>query len=225
MVLLLFALQRRDRLMIAKLRVRVMSIEIPFSAPCERNKDDIFDVISPYLTQVGAVLEIGTGTAQHAVHFAYKLPSIDWQTSDQASYLGGIRAQLDNAKLSNIRYPLTLDVNQKRWVESGERFSAVYTANTFHIMDWQSVQAFFSRLPSVCLNGAYLIVYGPFKYQGEFTSESNRHFDETLRNSDWGSGIVDYEKIAELAQAVNFRLVKDVSMPANNQCLIFQCTH
>jgi len=136
--------------------------------------------------------------------------------------LDGIRAQLANAGLSNIRAPLTLDVNQARWLDSGERFPAVYTANTFHIMDWPTVQAFFSGLPSVCLNDAYLIVYGPFKYNGKFTSESNRNFDETLRNSDWGSAILDYEQVAELALAAGFGLLKDVAMPANNQCLIFQ---
>lgn len=199
-----------------------MSIEIPFSAPCERNKDVILEVISPYLEKVDSVLEIGTGTAQHALHFAKELPRLIWQTSDQLPYLEGIHAQLDNTPLENVRYPITLDVNQSVWCEGGERFPAVFTANTFHIMSWSSVRAFFSGLPEVTTSDAYLIVYGPFKYHGKFTSESNKEFDQTLRASDWGSAIPDYYEVAELAKGAGFVLVKDVTMPANNQCLIFE---
>jgi len=199
-----------------------MAIEIPFSAPCERNKNDILEAIEPHLRDRDVVLEIGTGTAQHAVHFATQLPQLIWQTSDQASYLNCIRAQLDNAQLQNVRYPLTLDVNQPVWIRNSQRFSAVYTANTFHIMDWASVQAFFCGLSRVTFDEAILIVYGPFKYGGKFTTESNKAFDEKLRASDWGSAIRDFERVNELAEKVGFSLLQDVSMPANNQCLIFQ---
>lgn len=199
-----------------------MSIDLPFSAPCERNKNDILEAITPYLKSVSTALEIGTGTAQHAVCFAQQHPHLIWQTSDQESYLAGIRAQLDHAKLPNLPAPLLLNVNQQRWIDDDSLFAAVYTANTLHIMDPKSVRAFFLGLPNVTSRGAYLIIYGPFKYSGKFTSESNRQFDETLRESDWGYAIPDFETVAELAEEVGFNLREDMTMPANNQCLIFQ---
>lgn len=199
-----------------------MSINLPFSAPCERNKNHILEEISPYLQSVSTVLEIGTGTAQHAVYFAQKHPHLIWQTSDQESYLAGIRAQLNHAELPNLPAPALLNVNQQHWFDSHALFATVYTANTLHIMDATSVRAFFLGLPKVTSSGAYLIIYGPFKYRGKFTSESNRQFDETLRASDWGYAIPNFEEVAELAGESGFDLLEDVVMPANNQCLIFQ---
>lgn len=199
-----------------------MPIEIPFSAACDRNKKYILKTIFPYLKHADTVLEIGTGTAQHAVHFAKALPKLMWQTSDQASYHQGIHAQLKNAELSNIVDPLVLDVNQDVWTKTGERYSVIFTANTLHIMNWESVKMFFSGLPKVSNDKAKLIVYGPFKYQGKFTSDSNQAFDQTLRESDWGYAIPNFEDIDTLANKAGFRLLEDVPMPANNQCLIFQ---
>jgi len=194
-----------------------MSIDLPFSAPCERNKNDILKTITPYLKSVNTALEIGTGSAQHAVYFAQKHPHLIWQTSDQDSYLEGIRAQLNHAQLPNLPAPVLLDVNQQDWMDDDSLFATVYTANTLHIMDPKSVQGFFLGLPKVTNADAYLIIYGPFKYQGKFTSESNQLFDETLRASDWGYAIPDFEAVAELAGAVGFNLLDDVAMPANNQ--------
>ena len=172
--------------------------------------------------RVNTVLEIGTGTAQHAVHFAKALTKVTWQTSDQLSYHQGIHAQLEDAALKNVVAPLVLDVNQEFWSNEGLQYSAVFTANTLHIMGWESVKAFFSGLPSVTNDKAFLIIYGPFKYKGKFTSESNQAFDQTLRESDWGDAIRDFDDIEVLANKVGFYLLEDVKMPANNQCLIFQ---
>jgi len=166
---------------------------------------------------------VGSGTGQHAVFFAEAFPFIVWQCADQAVYLDGVRAQLTHAKLSNLPKPLVLDVNQSVWVESGAKFDAVYSANTLHIMDEASVEAFFAGLPAVMKADAYLIVYGPFKYAGEFTSESNAGFDLSLRSRGVGSGIRDFEWVNELAEAQGLSLVLDQAMPANNQCLGLAC--
>jgi hypothetical protein len=204
-----------------------MNTVIPFSEACERNKDVILETIKPYLEKVNSVLEVGSGTAQHAIHFSQALSSLQWQTSDQHEYLEGIRAALNNAKLighglDNVLYPLELDVSQALWVKNGQCFDAVYTANTLHIMSHEDVEQFFSGLGTITRVDAYLIVYGPFKYQERFTSESNASFDASLRSRGVGSAIRDFEVVNKLAQAQGFDLLRDYSMPANNQCLVWR---
>ena len=200
-----------------------LPISLPFSEACERNKDVILEAIRPYLESVGSVLEIGSGTAQHAVHFARNCPAIEWQTSDQTHYIEGIEAQLDVAQVANAQRPLVLNVNQRPWVEEGtRRFDAVYTANTFHIMTDSDVSQFFAGLESVMNQQCLLFVYGPFKYRGQFTSESNASFDHSLRSRGCGSAIRDFELINQLAEGVGLSLVKDFAMPANNQLLVWQ---
>jgi hypothetical protein len=204
-----------------------MNIIIPFSEACERNKDVILEVITPYLEKVGTVLEVGSGTAQHAIHFSQALSSLQWQTSDQSEYLDGIHAALNNAKLigrgpSKVLCPIELNVNQTTWVENSQRFDAIYTANTLHIMSHADVEQFFAGLGAVTHVGSYLIIYGPFKYQAKFTSDSKANFDASLRSRGVGSAIRDFEVINELAQTQGFDLLKDYSMPANNQCLVWQ---
>lgn len=198
-------------------------VEIPFSEACERNKQPILDVIRPSLQLVESVLEVGSGTAQHAIHFAGEFPNLVWQTSDQEQYLPGIHAQLANTELSNVLSPLTLDVNQSQWIPDKKRFPLIYTANTLHIMAWSDVCVFFEGLPQVVAESARLIIYGPFKYGGEFTSDSNAEFDANLRSRGVGSAIRDFESIDQLAQEKGFKLLADHKMPANNQCLIWEC--
>jgi cyclopropane fatty-acyl-phospholipid synthase-like methyltransferase len=204
-----------------------MNIVIPFSEACERNKEVILETIKPYLEKVDSVLEVGSGTAQHAIHFSQALKSLRWQSSDQYQYLDGINAALNNAKsidhhLDNVSFPIELDVNQPLWVENDLRFEAIYSANTFHIMSQSDVERFFAGLCLVAQPGSYLIIYGPFKYQGKFTSESNRIFDASLRSRGVGSAIRDFELVNQLAEAQGFDLLKDYPMPANNQCLVWQ---
>ncbi len=199
-----------------------MSLVIPYSAACDRNKDVILEVIQPHIKNSQTVLEIGSGTAQHAIYFAQNAPHLIWQTSDQKEYLDGIRAQLQNANIDNVRRPYELDVNQTQWIKNQQRFDLIYTANTFHIMRWSDVCAFFNGLANVVNENAVLIVYGPFKYNGEFTSASNQAFDQSLRLRECGSAIRDFEAVDELAKQQGFELIKDHSMPANNQCLIWQ---
>ena len=197
-------------------------VELPFSPACERNKDVIFNTIKAHLDTATNVLEVGSGTAQHALHFAQNCPHLVWQTSDQSFYLDGIRAQLGNSNIVNILPPLELDVNQSNWVSDAAVYDIVYTANTLHIMRWGDVQAFFTGLGQVTKSGSLLIIYGPFKYAGEFTSNSNAGFDQSLRAGGQGSAIRDFEAVKQLAIENGFSLLMDVSMPANNQCLIWQ---
>ncbi len=199
-----------------------MTKTIPFSAACERNKDVILEAVEPVLRSVVSVLEVGSGTGQHAVHFAEAMPHLIWQTSDQTEYLDGVRMQLEMAGRNNALMPLELDVNQIPWLQSGERYEAVFTANTFHIMRWREVRAFFQGLQDVTTDKSFLIIYGPFKYAGKFTSLSNHEFDLSLQSRGVGSGIRDFEAVLELATDAGFELISDTVMPANNQCLIFK---
>lgn len=199
-----------------------MVIEIPFSEACERNKDPILDVISPYLKQVSSVLEIGSGTAQHAVYFAKHFPELRWHTSDQAEYLPGIKSQLTNAQVANVVSPFELDVSVTPWCDDDVRYSAVFSANTLHIMNEENVEHFFAGLSAVTTEDAYLMVYGPFKFDGKFTSQSNADFDARLRSRGVGSGVRDFEKINTLAERSGFVLLEQCNMPANNQCIVWQ---
>lgn len=195
---------------------------LPFSAACERNQNLILKELKPYFEKINLVLEVGTGTAQHALHFAKSEAHLTWQTADRSDYIDGIHAQLDATSLNNVLAPIVLDVNQANWLGENQKYQAVYTANTLHIMTWQSVEAFFSGIPKVTQPGALLFVYGPFKYGGKFTSESNNEFDQTLRSRGVGSAIRDFEKIEECANKSGFQLLNDISMPANNQLLIWR---
>lgn len=198
-------------------------LQVPFSSACERNKDAILSVISPYLTSAERVLEIGSGTAQHAVYFAQAFPDLIWQTSDVQQFHAGISAQLTLANVANVLPPLCLDVRQAAWSDSDDQYDAIFTANTLHIMSDDEVAHFFAKLPSVSADNATLMVYGPFKYKGQFTSASNAQFDQSLRqNHSADSSIKDFETVLELASQSGYHLLSDHGMPANNQCLIFQ---
>lgn len=207
--------------------------EKPFSEACERNRDAILDVLRAHFADCRNVLEIGSGTGQHAVHFAAAMPWLQWQCSDRAENLPGIRTWLDEAALANTPAPLELDVgldrsrtfaptlSRKRQSEQSG-FDAVFSANTLHIMAWEEVAAFFEVVGKMLAQEATLIVYGPFNYAGQYTSESNRNFDAWLKARDPDSGIRDFEKVGALAQAIGLRLVDDIAMPANNRCLVWR---
>lgn len=191
----------------------------PHAPSCDRNRDPILAVLRHHFAEVRRVLEIGSGTGQHAVYFAMKLPRLFWQCSDVADNLPGIRQWLDETDLPNTPPPLELDVDGQ-W--PAQRFDAAFSANTLHIMGWASVQAFFAGLGGVLGARASLIVYGPFNYEGRYTSESNREFDAWLKARDPASGIRDFESVDALAQAQGFLLIDDVAMPANNRCLVWR---
>ena len=191
----------------------------PHSPASERNRETILAVLREHFADRQQVLEIGSGTGQHAVHFAAGLPHLAWQTSDRAENLDGIRAWLDEAGLPNTPAPLQLDVTQERW--PAQRYDAVYSANTLHIMSWAEVERLFARLPEVLAANAKLAIYGPFNYGGRFTSDSNAAFDASLRAQVPHRGIRDFEAVDALARAIGLSLLEDRAMPANNRCLVW----
>ncbi len=192
----------------------------PYSESCDQNRDPIFHVIQPLLEKCSSLLEIGSGTGQHAVYFAEKMPHITWQTSDRSQYHTGIQQWLDDARLSNVKPPLALDVRKDQW--TGESFDAVFTANSLHIMHKEDVQALFDNIASVMAPRGLFIVYGPFNYGGQYTSESNARFDIWLKNQDAKSCIKDFDWVNTLAKQAGLQLKQDVAMPANNRILCWQ---
>ncbi len=195
----------------------------PFSEACERNRDPVAAVLQRHLRDCRTVLEIGSGTGQHAVHFAAAMPWLIWQCSDRAEYLPGIQAWLDEAGLPNTPTPIELDVTHAPWpLPLSRAYDAAFSANTLHIMSWSAVEAFFAGLGPALADAATLIVYGPFKYNGAYTSDSNRAFDGQLMARDARSGIRDFEAVDALARTLGLRLIEDVAMPANNRCLVWQ---
>lgn len=195
-------------------------MELPFSQASENNKGPILEFLTDVLQASTSVLEIGGGTGQHAVFFAEQLPHLLWQSSDIPDYVATLSLRIQHAALPNVPAPLALDVNDKPW--RCDRYDAVFTANSLHIMPAESVAAFFAELPDHLNESARLIVYGPFKYNGEFTTESNARFDLWLKEQNPLSGVRDFEWINELAESAGLTLVADNAMPANNQLLVWR---
>jgi len=193
--------------------------EKPYAPACDRNRDPILAVLQAHFSDRKHVLEIGSGTGQHAVHFAAAMRELIWQTSDRAENLPGIRAWLDEAKLPNTPPPIELYVAQGPPQGS---YDAIFSANTLHIMSWAEVEALFAALPAMTSEDAKLAIYGPFNYGGEFTSASNAAFDESLKSRAPHMGIRDIEAVDRLARAAGFAMIDDVAMPANNRTLIWQ---
>jgi len=196
-----------------------MSETKPYSESCERNRGPILEVLREHFADRRQVIEIGSGTGQHAVHFAAALPQLIWQTSDVDSNLPGIRMWLQESGLPNLPPPIALDVTAA-WPDA--RYDAVFTANTLHIMGWPEVRALFAALPKVLATDAVLAVYGPFNYNGRFTSESNAAFDDWLKRRSEYSGIRDFAAVDELTRSIGFTLVEDRPMPANNRTLVWR---
>jgi cyclopropane fatty-acyl-phospholipid synthase-like methyltransferase len=193
----------------------------PFAPASERNRDPILAVLRERFAGVRRVLEIGSGTGQHAVHFAAALPHLVWQTSDVAANLPGIRQWLAEAALPNTPAPLAFDVDAEgEW--PAERFDAVFSANTLHIMGWRQVEKLFAGLPALLAPRGLLTVYGPFKREGRFSGASDAAFDASLREADPRRGLRDIEAVHALAQAAGLAPVEDRAMPANNRCITWQ---
>jgi len=192
-------------------------VNLPFAEASEQNKSIIFEVIKPYLH--GEVLEIGSGTGQHAVFFAGQVPQVWWQTSDLGPNLPGIEAWIADSGLPNLPAPFALDV-MGDWPD--RQFDMVYSANCFHIMDKTAVAKCIEGVGACLKPGGVLVVYGPFNYAGKFTSPSNARFDAFLKARDPTSGIRDFEWLDDLANKQSLELVDDVAMPANNRSLVWQ---
>ncbi len=191
----------------------------PFSQACENNKDPILSVLKRVFDNHCEVLEIGSGTGQHAVHFATHLPHISWQPSDLSIHLPGINAWIEEACLENIKSPLQLDINQKPWPITS--IEAVFTANTLHIISWESVQVLIHSLGELMQPGAKFCCYGPFNVGGTYTSDSNSRFDIWLKEQNPLSAIRNLEALKSLANEAGIELLENIDMPANNKILIW----
>jgi cyclopropane fatty-acyl-phospholipid synthase-like methyltransferase len=191
---------------------------LPFSPACERNKQPIAEVLDRLLEKGARVLEIGAGTGQHAVHFARLRPDLYWQATDVAGNLPGLKARLAREAGPQLPPPIALDVRDRNWPEGP--FDAVYTANTLHIMPFELTGVLLERSAQLLQSGGCLICYGPFQDNGMHTADSNRAFDQSLRQRDPAMGVRDTVEIYRLARAAGFEPEEDIAMPANNRVLV-----
>lgn len=194
--------------------------QMQYSAAAERNQDPILEILREVFADRREVLEIGSGTGQHAVYFSAALPQLRWQPSDRPEVLPGLAAGLAANAPPNCRAAVGLDVTTADWAVFP--VDAVFTANTLHIMSWEAVIACFQGIGRILSAEGKLCVYGPFRYAGEFTTPSNAAFDRSLRQRDPASGIRDIEAVCDLAAAQDMVLLADHAMPANNQLLVWQ---
>jgi cyclopropane fatty-acyl-phospholipid synthase-like methyltransferase len=194
-------------------------INKPFSESSEQNKAVIYETIKPFLLDAVEVLEIGSGTGQHAVHFASMVPGLIWQTSDLAENLPAINAWINDSHRSNLPEPIELDV-RSGWMN--KTYDLIFSANTFHIMNQDQVEQCLLRCTGCLKVEGHLIVYGPFNYHGSYTSLSNEQFDGWLKSRDPQSGIKHFEWINTIASQSGLQLISDIAMPANNRILIWR---
>ncbi len=195
--------------------------EKPFSEACERNQEPIREVLGAVLTEPAQVLELGSGTGQHAVYFARHLPNLTWQPSDVVDALPGIELWCREANLDNLPDPIVLDVTQG--AEGLDAvYDAVFTANTVHFVSWDVVRALFELSAEKLKKGGDLLIYGPFNEAGLYTSEGNRRLDAWLQARDPESGIKERGQVNALAAEYGFEAVSCFEMPANNQLLQFR---
>jgi cyclopropane fatty-acyl-phospholipid synthase-like methyltransferase len=191
----------------------------PYAEACQNNRAPILEVLRIELADKSRLLEIGSGTGQHAGYFAQEFPQLIWQTSDLVEAHAGIRAWLGEAGLANVLPPLELDVCQGEWPPA--RYDAVFSANTAHWMSWSEVECLFSGVGNALEVDGVFCLYGPFNYHGDYTSESNARFDRWLKERDPLSGIRDFEAVDDLAGEAGLTLEKDYEMPANNRTLVW----
>lgn len=184
-----------------------------FSEAAERNRAPILAVLERVFRDRTRVLEIGSGTGQHAAYFSAALPHLVWQASDVAAHLPGIGEWISEPA------PLELDLGQPFPTVAAD---AVFSANTCHIVSWPQVQRMFQGIGQALPSGGVFALYGPFHYGGKPTSESNARFDAMLRARDPASGVRDFEALRELAASQGLALEEDNAMPANNRLLVFR---
>ena len=190
------------------------------SLACERNKQSIAEVLTILLPRGAGVLEIGSGTGQHAVYFAAQLPCLSWKCSDRADNLPSIQARIDLEGHGQLPEALELDVTSNAW-PSGP-YDAVFTANTLHIMPWDHTPVLLQRSQQVIKPGGCLIIYGPFHDGGVHTAPSNKAFDRSLKARDPAMGVRDAVEIKRLAAANGISAEADLALPANNRILVFR---
>jgi SAM-dependent methyltransferase len=191
----------------------------PYSESCDQNREPIGEQLARYVGDCKTVLEVGSGTGQHAVYFAAQYPHLSWQTSDLAENHSGINRWIDDSGLDNILRPLRLDARGD-WPDV--HYDLVFTANSLHIMSEVCAEHFMRKAPN-CMHGdSVLMIYGPFNYNGRYTCASNERFDGWLKQRDPRSGIKHFEWLNAIAAESGLQCVEDVAMPANNRILVFK---
>ena len=191
-----------------------------YASSCDENRIPIQEVLKKEFTDSHTVLEIGSGTGQHAVYFAEQLPHLTWQPSDLVANHPSIIAWIADSGLDNVLPPLELDVAHDHWPK--QKYLYMFSANTAHIMSWPNVKAMFNGIGKLLSHDGKFCLYGPFNYQGKFTSESNAHFDKWLKDRDPDSGIRHFEDLVQLATLQNMNLFQDYEMPVNNRMLVWR---
>lgn len=185
----------------------------------EQNKTVISEVIAPYLATAKSVLEIGSGTGQHAVHLAAQHPHLSWQPSEHPSNLAMLEENLQQHGLPNIQAPQALDASAEQW--PALEADLVYSANTLHIMSWSSVCQLFQHLGQIPAAKPVLF-YGPFRFEDRDFAPSNEAFDQWLKQRDAQSGIRDIRALEEQGETVGLSLEQAIEMPANNHILVWK---
>ncbi|MDH5256537.1 MAG: class I SAM-dependent methyltransferase [Gammaproteobacteria bacterium] len=193
----------------------------PFAESCEQNKHAIFSIIKQEFSHSSNVLEIGSGTGQHAIFFAAQLRHLTWQPSEQNENIPGILEWLKDYPYDNIPPPLTLNVTQE-W--PSQIFDGIFSANTAHIMSWPEVKYLFKGVGNVLGSKGKFCLYGPFNYNKQFTSESNARFDRWLKDQNPTRGIRDFDDLNKVAKENNLIFERDIEMPENNRILIWKKT-
>lgn len=187
----------------------------------ERNREPILDVLRDVLPACGTVLEIASGTGQHAAYFAAALRQLDWQPSDaEPAACASIAAWVAQAALPNLRAPLALDVGAWPWPL--EAADAIVCINMIHISPWASTLALFDGAARVLGDAGVLYLYGPYRRDGAHTAPSNAQFDAQLRNRNPAWGVRDLEAVVAAGRAAGFDLEAVVPMPANNLSVVFR---
>jgi len=196
-----------------------MNDGLPYSQASENNKLPILEVFQRYLADKKSLLEIGGGSGQHAVFFAEQFPQLCWQSSDLPANVHNLNLRIEHAQKPNLPGAFGLDVNQADW--PCDKFDVIFSANSLHIMSADSVENFFAGAGRHLEENGMLLMYGPFKYGGDFTTESNARFDLWLKDRDPVRGVRDVEWVCDLAKTAGLRLIEDNVMPANNQLVIW----
>lgn len=197
-------------------------MNMPFSQACENNRAPILARLQPLLAETKSILEVGSGTGQHAVWFAKHLPHINWQTSDLRENHAGINQWLNAFPAQNLLPPIELDLMTPDWPEGC--YDSVYSANTAHIMPWAAVVNLFENLRQQLPYRGLFCLYGPMAYQGVIKPQSNAQFDRQLRQRAPHQGIRDFHDLNRLARDAGLLLLDDHAMPANNRLLVWQKT-
>jgi len=186
-----------------------------------RNREPILAVLREVLPERGVVLEIASGTGQHAVYFARHFPGLTWQPSDgDPDSLASIAAWRAHSEVTNVAAPVVLDAAAAEWPV--ERVDAIFNANMIHISPWESCVGLMRGAGRVLAPGGRLVMYGPYKLDGEHTAPSNASFEQWLQARDPAWGVRDLDDVRGEAERAGLTFERRVEMPANNQIVVFR---